>query len=109
VLPFKLKRTEEKITARSGLALFAEFFEAMGIERLAERYMPMARSGRGFQAIRYIITASPQAGWRGALVSAYGVTMTGLTSRITSKRSSAALGCRSFPVETLEAMPSTLA
>jgi hypothetical protein len=30
VFPFKLKRTEEKISARSGLALFAEFFEAMG-------------------------------------------------------------------------------
>ena len=29
VMPFKLKRTEEKITARSGLALSAEFFEAM--------------------------------------------------------------------------------
>jgi hypothetical protein len=54
VLAFKIKWTEEKITARSGLALFAEFFEAMGIERLAERYMPKARSGRGFEAIRYI-------------------------------------------------------
>lgn len=54
VFPFKLKRTDEKITARSGLALFAEFFEAMGIERLSERYMPEPRSGRGFEAIRYI-------------------------------------------------------
>jgi len=54
VFPFKIQRTEEKITARSGLALFAEFFQAMGVGQLAERYMPKARSGRGFEAIRYI-------------------------------------------------------
>ena len=54
VFPFKLKRTEEKITARSGLALFAEFFEAMGVGQLVESCMPRARSGRGFEAIRYI-------------------------------------------------------
>jgi len=41
-------------TSRSGLTLFGEFFEAMGLERLAERYMPRPRSGRGFEAIRYI-------------------------------------------------------
>jgi hypothetical protein len=54
VFPFKLKRTQEKMTARSGLALFAEFFEAMGVGQLVESCMPMARSGRGFEAIRYI-------------------------------------------------------
>ena len=54
VMPFKLKRTDEKITARSGLALFAEFFEAMGVGRLVEKYMPRPRSGRGFGAISYI-------------------------------------------------------
>jgi hypothetical protein len=31
VLPFKLKRTEERATARSGLAIYAEFFRAMGV------------------------------------------------------------------------------
>jgi hypothetical protein len=54
VFPFKLKRTEEKITARSGLALFAEFFKAVGVEELVEKHMPGPRSGRGFEAIRYI-------------------------------------------------------
>jgi hypothetical protein len=54
VLPFKIKRTEEKITARSGLALFAEFYEAMGVGRLLEAYMSKPRSGRGFEASRYI-------------------------------------------------------
>jgi len=54
VLPFKLKRTTKKITARSGLALFAELFSAMGVERLIDRYLPRPRSGRGFGAVRYI-------------------------------------------------------
>ncbi len=54
VLPFKLKRTEEKITARSGLALFAEFFQAMGVGKLLESYISKPRSGRGFEAKRYI-------------------------------------------------------
>jgi len=54
VFPFKLKRTEEKITAGSGLELFAEFFEAMGVGLLVEKYMPRPGSGKGFEAIRYI-------------------------------------------------------
>jgi len=54
VLPFKLKRTEEKITARSGLVLYEEFMRAMGVEALVGRYMPRPGSGRGFEAIRYM-------------------------------------------------------
>ena len=54
VMPFKLKRTEEKITARSGLAIYAEFMEALGVEGLISKYMPMPGSGRGFCAISYI-------------------------------------------------------
>lgn len=54
VLPFKLERTEEKVTARSGLVLYAEFMRAMGVESLVDRYMPRPGSGRGFGAIRYI-------------------------------------------------------
>jgi hypothetical protein len=54
VLAFKLERTEERITARSGLAIYAEFLEAMGVEGLVDRHMPKPGSGRGFEAIRYI-------------------------------------------------------
>jgi hypothetical protein len=54
VLPFKLKRGRERITARSGLTLFAEFFMAMGIEGLIDRHMPKPGSGRGFKATSYI-------------------------------------------------------
>jgi hypothetical protein len=45
---------QEKITARSGLALFAEFFKAMGVEELVDRSMPGPCSGRGFKPSRYI-------------------------------------------------------
>lgn len=54
VLPFKLKRTEEKITARSGIVLYEEFMRAIGVEALVNQYMPKPGSGRGFEAIRYI-------------------------------------------------------
>ena len=54
VLPFKLKRAKERITGRSGLALFAEFFTAMGVEALIDRHMPKPGSGRGFKATSYI-------------------------------------------------------
>jgi hypothetical protein len=54
VLPFKLKRSRERITARSGLALFAEFFTAMGVDALIDRHISKPRSGRGFKAASYI-------------------------------------------------------
>ena len=54
VMPFKLKRMEDKITSRSTLALFAEFFEAVGVGQFIEKYMPRPRSGRGFGDISYI-------------------------------------------------------
>ncbi len=54
VLPFKLERTEEKVTARSGLVLYAEFMKGMKLEELVDRHMPRAGSGRGFKGISYI-------------------------------------------------------
>ena len=54
VLPFKLERTEEKVTARSGLALYGEFMEGIGLEELVDRHMAQPESGRGFKAILYI-------------------------------------------------------
>jgi hypothetical protein len=54
VLPFKIEKTEEKVTARSGLALYAEFMKGIGLEELVEGNIPRANSGRGFKAISYI-------------------------------------------------------
>ncbi len=54
VMPFKLERTEECVTARSGLVLYGEFMEAMGVDSLIERQLPKPCSGRGYEPIRYI-------------------------------------------------------
>src|SRR3990172_194076 len=55
VLQFKLKRTEERLTARSGLALYAEFIQAMRVESLIDRHFPRPGSGRGFPASTYVL------------------------------------------------------
>jgi len=55
VLPFKLKRTEDRITARSGLALYAEFMKAMKVTHFVNQYFPQAGSGNSYQASEYII------------------------------------------------------
>lgn len=54
VMPFKLKRTEERMTSRSGLALYAEFMKAMGADELVSKYMPKPGSGNGLEAINYV-------------------------------------------------------
>ncbi len=58
VLPFKLKRTEERMTSRSGLALYAEFMKAFGVDALIERYMPQPGSGHSYRATSYIKSLS---------------------------------------------------
>jgi len=54
ILPFKLKMTEELITSRSGLAIYAEFLRVIGIKRLIEALMPAAGSNRGYSAWGFI-------------------------------------------------------
>lgn len=58
VLPFKIKRSEERITARSGLALYAEFIKAMRVTELVNQYLPQPGSGHGYEASKYIIPIS---------------------------------------------------
>jgi hypothetical protein len=58
VLPFKLKRTEEHITARSGLALYAEFMKAMRVTDLVNEYFPKGGSGNSYKASEYITPLS---------------------------------------------------
>lgn len=54
VLPFKLEKTKEEITPRSGLVLYGEFMKGIGLKELVDRSMPRPGSGRGFEAISYI-------------------------------------------------------
>ena len=45
-LPFKLERTNEKITPHAGLALGHEFHLALGLDRLLDEHMPVPGSNR---------------------------------------------------------------
>ncbi len=54
VLDFKLKKSEEKITARSGLALFTEFLHALKIPSIVNAIMPKTLSNRGFGAWEFV-------------------------------------------------------
>lgn len=58
VMPFKIKRTEERITARSGLVLYAEWMRAMGVEELVARHLAGPGSGNGYEAISYVAPVS---------------------------------------------------
>lgn len=58
VLPFKLERTNDHITARSGLALYAEFPHALRVETLGDQALPAPRSGRGLQPSHYVTPLS---------------------------------------------------
>ena len=48
VLPFKLERTDETLTAHGGLALLAEFTHGLGLCALVDRYVPGPGSNRGY-------------------------------------------------------------
>lgn len=54
VMPFKLKRTEERMTPRSGLVLYAEFMKAMGVDEMLSTHFPRPGSGRGYGASDYV-------------------------------------------------------
>jgi len=54
LLPFKLERTDELITPRSGLALFAELERAFKVRQRVERKFPRPGSNRGYEAWSYI-------------------------------------------------------
>jgi len=49
VLPFKLAATEESMTAHAGLALFGEYYAAMGIGHLIDRELPAPGSAAGYK------------------------------------------------------------
>lgn len=53
-LSFKLERTDEMITPRSGLALFAEVIRALKIEQKVEASFSPPGSNRGYQAWSYL-------------------------------------------------------
>jgi len=56
IFPFKLEITREKLTARGGLALMAEFNHGIGLRELTDRYLPSPGSNRGFNPSVFVDT-----------------------------------------------------
>lgn len=54
ILPFKLERTDELITPRSGLGLFAEVMRTLGVPGKIGEAFPRPGSNRGYEAWAYI-------------------------------------------------------
>jgi hypothetical protein len=56
IFPFKLGITREKLTARGGLALMAEYNHGIGLRELTDRYLPEPGSNRGFKPSVFVDT-----------------------------------------------------
>ncbi len=54
-LNFKLGITKEKITSRSGIVIYYEFLKNLNIDSLADKFMPMPGSNRGYKPSSFII------------------------------------------------------
>lgn len=54
VLPFKIEKTEDTITAQAGLALFGEFVVGSGILEAIDRHIPKPGSTVGYKPSEYI-------------------------------------------------------
>ena len=54
LFPFKLEMTEDKLTSKAGLPIFAEYNHAMGITELADKYLTRPKSNRGFNPSVFI-------------------------------------------------------
>jgi hypothetical protein len=56
IFPFKIKTTEERLTAHGGLVLMAEFNHGIGLRELTDRYLPGPGSNRGFDPSEIVDT-----------------------------------------------------
>ncbi|MHB1665504.1 MAG: hypothetical protein ACYCT7_09660 [bacterium] len=54
-LNFKLGITKDKITPRSGLAIYMEFLKSLNIDSLINKHMPYPGSNRGYDPSSYIM------------------------------------------------------
>ena len=55
VLPFVLETTYEIITPRAGLVLFGEFLYGLRLNQMADKYLPLPKSGRGYKPKDFIL------------------------------------------------------
>lgn len=55
VLPFKLEKCKELLTAHAGLLLAQEYHKGLGLDRLADQCLPGAGSGRGHRPSEFVL------------------------------------------------------
>jgi len=55
VLPFKLKKSKEFLTAHAGLLLAQEYHKGLGLDRLVDQCLPGAGSGRGYRPSEFVM------------------------------------------------------
>jgi hypothetical protein len=65
VLPFKLAATDESLTAQSGLALFGEYLQAMGVCGLIDHELPRPGSAAGYSPSVHVLPLVLMLGLRG--------------------------------------------
>jgi hypothetical protein len=67
IFPFKIKATQERLTAHGGLALMAEFNHGIGLRELTDQYLPGPGSNRGFDPSEIVdaVVLMLQGGGRG--------------------------------------------
>jgi len=54
VLPFKLEKTSERLTAHAGLVLAGEYMQALKLTQMINTHMPTAKSSVGYASSDYI-------------------------------------------------------
>ena len=55
ILPFVLETTYEIITPRAGLVLFGEFLYGLRLNQMADKYLPLPKSGRGYKPKDFVL------------------------------------------------------
>lgn len=54
LLNFSIGTTDERLTSKSGEIIFGEYLKAIGVDKLCDRYLPQAKSNRGYAAFNFI-------------------------------------------------------
>jgi hypothetical protein len=54
ILNFKLESTNEKLTPRTGVAIFGEYLKGMNLEKLCNTNLPKAKRNNGYSAFEFI-------------------------------------------------------
>jgi len=56
VFNFNIERTEKNITANAGLPFFARYIHGLGVNQLADTYLPPPGNTKGYKPSEYIDT-----------------------------------------------------